>query len=270
VPSALARLRELPPELRNAGIAAAALALSLLLPWYQQSYVPEGSREFVQRNVSAFGVFSFIEAAVLLVAAGVLFLLWARSEKKGFHLPGGDGTAIALAGGWALLLLVWRLFDKPDAPDETSSYGIQWGMFAALAAAGALLAAGLRVRAAHRPEPPNPAAAEVEPQRPRPPRRRADPAAVTEVLGERPDWSGEPPEAPGRAPRATPPGDEAPAGAEPPGKRDEAPTQWLEDDDAPTRRIADDAPSRRIEGDAPARRIEGGEAPDRRRGDRLF
>ena len=102
---------------------------------------------------------------MLLVAAAVLFLVWARSEKKGFHLPGGDGTAIALAGGWALLLLVWRLFDKPDAPDETSSYGIQWGMFAALAAAGALLAAGLRVRAAHRPEPPNPAAAEVEPPR---------------------------------------------------------------------------------------------------------
>ena len=259
MPSALVRLRELPPELRNAGIAAAALAVSLLLPWYQQSYVPEGSREFVQRNVSAFGVFSFVEAAVLLVAAAVLFLVWARSEKKGFHLPGGDGTAIALAGGWALLLLVWRLFDKPDAPDETSSYGIQWGMFAALAAAGALLAAGLRVRAAHRPEPPNPAAAEVEPQEPRPPRRRADPAAVTEVLGERPDWSGEPPEAPGRAPRAAPPGDEAP-------------THWLEDDDAPTRRIADadDAPTQRIEGDAPARRIEGGEAPDRRRGDRLF
>jgi hypothetical protein len=233
VPSALARLRELPPELRNAGIAAAALALSLLLPWYQQSYVPEGSREFVQRNVSAFGVFTFVEAAVLLVAAAVLFLVWARSEKKGFHLPGGDGTAIALAGGWAVLLLVWRLFDKPDAPDETSSYGIQWGMFAALAAAGALLAAGLRVRAAHRPEPPNPAADDEPPRQPRPPRRRADPAAVTEVLGERPDWSGEPPEAPGRAPR----------GSEEPTRRlegDEAPTRRLEGDEAPTRRGDDD------------------------------
>ena len=199
MPSALARLRELPPELRNAGIAAAALALSLVLPWYEQSYVPRGSREFVQRNVSAFGVFSFVEAAVLLVAAAVLFLVWARSEKKGFHLPGGDGTAIALAGGWALLLLVWRLFDKPDSPDPSSGYGIQWGMFAALLAAGALLATGLRVRAVHRPEPPNPIAEEPEPApAPRPARRRADPAAVTDVLGERPDWSGEPPEAPTR------------------------------------------------------------------------
>jgi hypothetical protein len=219
VPSALARLRELPPELRNAGIAAAALALSLFLPWYSQSVIPEGSREFVQRNVSAFGVFTFVEAAVLLVAAGVLFLVWARSEKKGFHLPGGDGTAITIAGGWAILLLVWRLFDKPDAPGPTSSYGIEWGIFAALLAAGVLLAAGLRVRAAHRPEPPLPAAVEEPPpDEPRPPRRRADPAAVTEVLGERPDWSGEPPEAPGRAPRRGP--DEP----------DEAPTRRLEDD----------------------------------------
>ena len=213
--SAASRLRELPPELRNAGIAAAALALSLILPWYEQSFVPKGSRQFVQRNVSAFGVFSFVEAAVLLVAAGVLFLVWARSEKKGFHLPGGDGTAIAMAGGWALLLLVWRLFDKPDSPDPSSRYGIQWGMFAALLAAGALLATGLRVRAAHRPEPPNPAADETErpPQTPRPARRRADPAAVTEVIGERPDWSGEPPEPPGRA------------------RPSEAPTRKIEDDD---------------------------------------
>jgi hypothetical protein len=242
VPSALARLRELPPELRNAGFAAAALALTLFLPWYEKSYVPEGSREFVQRNVSAFGVFTFVEAAVLLVAAGVLFLVWARSEKKGFHLPGGDGTAIVLAGGWAILLLVWRLFDKPDASDASTDYGIQWGMFAALAAGGVLVAMGLRVRAAHRPEPPNPAAEEgppPPPPQPRPARRRADPAAVTEVLGERPDWSGEPPEAPRRAPRRAP--DEAPTQ-----RSDEAPTR--RSDEAPTRR-SDEAPTRRIEDD---------------------
>jgi len=205
--SALSRLRELPPELRNAGLAAAVLVLTLFLPWYTQSYVPEGAREFVKRNVSAFGVFSFVEAAVLLVAAAVLFLIWARSEGKGFHLPGGDGTAIMIAGGWAVLLLVWRLFDKPNAPNPSEDYGLQWGIAAALAAAVALFVTGARVRAAHRPEPPNPAAddfAEPPPHTPRPPRRRADPTAVTDVLGERPDWSGEPPEAPGRARPASP------------------------------------------------------------------
>jgi len=229
--SALSRLRELPPELRNAGIAAAALALTLFLPWYERSVVV--SDEFVQRNVSAFGVFTFVEAAVLLVAASVLFLVWARSENKGFHLPGGDGTAIVLAGGWAALLLIWRLFDKPDAPDSRGDYGLQWGIFAALVAAGVLVAMGLRVRAVHRPEPPIPAAEEGEPppRSPRPARPRTDPAAVTQVIGERPDWSGEPPEAPGRTRRAAP---------------DEAPTR--RSDEAPTRR-ADEAPTRRADED---------------------
>jgi hypothetical protein len=205
--SALSRLRELPPELRNAGIAAAALAVSLLLPWYQESYVPRGAREFVQKNLSAFGVFSFVEAAVLLVAGAVLFLVWSRAQNRGFHLPGGDGVAISLAGGWALLLLIWRLFDKPNVSDPGATVGIQWGIFGALLAAGALLVAGARVRAVHRPEPPNPAAEEdfePPPHTPRPPRRRADPTALTEVLGERPDWSGEPPEAPRRARPAAP------------------------------------------------------------------
>ena len=205
--SAVARLRELPPELRNAGIAAAALVLTMLLPWYEKSYVPRGSDRFVQANLSAFGVFSFVEAAVFLVAGGVLFLVWARSERKGFHLPGGDGVAISAAGAWALLLLVWRLFDKPDVSDRAATVGIQWGIFAAMLAAGLLTAAGARVRAAHRPEPPNPAADDAGWERPPrsdrrgPERRPREAAAVAEVLRDRPGWEGEPPEAPGRAPR---------------------------------------------------------------------
>ena len=167
----LDRVRALPRELQLAGAAALALALSLVLPWYQKSFVPSGARVFVQDNISAFGVFSFIEAAVLLVAAGVLFLVWARSEGKAFHLPGGDGAIVTLAGGWAALLLVWRLFDKPDADDPGATIGIQWGIFGALLATGALIAAGARVRAAHRPEPPNPA---------------AEPEPATEILADRP------------------------------------------------------------------------------------
>jgi hypothetical protein len=247
--SALARLRELPPELRNAGIAAAALALSLFLPWYQKSVAVRGA--FVQENMSAFGVFSFVEAAVLLVAAGVLFLVWARSEGKAFHLPGGDGMAISIAGGWALLLLVWRLFDKPDLPGRGTTVGVQWGIFGAMLAAGALLLAGARVRAAHRPEPPLPAAEpEPAPPPPRrdPDRRPADPSAVTDVLRDRPAWAGEPPEPPQRAPRRS----------------------WGEDaaGDAPTRALPDegDAPTRRLppDDDPPTRRLPDDEDPPRR------
>jgi hypothetical protein len=207
----------LAPEYRMCAAAAAALAFTMILPWYSKSFfATTGARPVaVSDNLSALGVFSFVEAAVLLVAAGVLYLVYARYRRKAFHLPGGDGTVVAAAGGWAMLLLVWRLFDKPDVSDPGATVGIQWGIFAALLAAGALLATGLRLRAAHRPEPPNPAADDIQWERPvREPRRRTEPAAtaVTEVLRERPTWEGEPPDAPGR-PRtaAEPPAEPPPA-----------------------------------------------------------
>lgn len=197
--------RALPKEMQQAAGAAAALVLTMLLPWYEKSYFDASGAK--SANLSAFGVFTFVEASILLVAAGVLYLIWARSQRKAFHLPGGDGVVIMGAGCWALLLLVWRLFDKPDVSDRAATVGIQWGMFAALLAAGVLTAAGARVRAAHRPEPPNPMADDVGWERPpraerrRPERRPREATAVTEVLRERPGWEGEPPEAPRRAER---------------------------------------------------------------------
>jgi hypothetical protein len=137
------------------------------------------------------------------VAAGVLYLVWARANRRAFHLPGGDGTVIMAAGIWAAALLVWRLFDKPGAKqhEEGLTIGVEWGIFVALLAAGALAAAGARVRAAHRPEPPNPVADEdgwsaAAPRQPRPDRRPRDAGAVTEVLRDRPAWQGEPPSRP--------------------------------------------------------------------------
>ena len=208
VTATIPAFRALPKEMQQAAGAAGALMLTLFLPWYSAVFRGNEARSF---NRSAFGEFSFVEAAVLLVAAGVLYLIWARSQRKGFHLPGGDGTVIMVAGAWASLLLVWRLFDTPESPD--AEFGLQWGIFVALAVAGLLTAAGARVRAAHRPEPPNPAADDAGWERPpraerrRPERRPREATAVTEVLRERPDWEGEPPEAPGRARRDDPPPD---------------------------------------------------------------
>ena len=100
-PSAAKALRGLTPELRLAGAAAAALLFTMILPWYEKSYFATTGRTVrpVSDNLSALQVFSFVEAAVLLVAAGVLYLIWARSQNKAFHLPGGDGTVIMAAGG---------------------------------------------------------------------------------------------------------------------------------------------------------------------------
>jgi hypothetical protein len=231
-------IRSLSPEMRMAAAAAGALAVSLILPWYQKSYFQ--GQKVVQANVSALGVFTFVEAAVLLVAFAVLFLVWARSQRKAFHLPGGDGVAITMAGGWALLLLVWRLFDKPDIAGIGVTVGIQWGIFGALLAAGALVVAGARVRAAHRPEPPNPKADEVDwvapsrpPREPRPDRRPRE--GTPDVFRERPAWEGDVGEPPGRARRD-----------------DEAETRRFRDDEDATRRMTGDdtdAQTRRMGGD---------------------
>jgi len=215
-----ATLRSLPPESRVTGGAAAALVVSLLLPWYQVSYF-RGS-DAVTDSRSALQVFTWVEAAILLVALAVLFLVYARAQRQAFHLPGGDGVVVSAAGAWALALIVWRLFDKPDVDERAATVGIQWGIFFALLAAAALVAAGARVRAAGRPEPPNPTA-EEEPAWEEPRRERRERAAataprehteVTQVLRERPpDWDGEPPEAPGRAKR---PDDDPPEPPTPP------------------------------------------------------
>ena len=86
--------------------------------------------------VSTFGPFSFVEAAEILIALGVLALLRARALGKRFHLPFGDGTVIAAAGIWAGLLIVVRLFDRPLGQN-----------LLALACAAILFLAGARERA---------------------------------------------------------------------------------------------------------------------------
>lgn len=143
---------------RFAAGAAIALLLAMFLPWYEKNVVVAGTRSFASDSISAFGAVSFVEAAIFLVAAGVLALLLARADKRPFHLPGGDGTIIFGAGLWATALIFYRVFDRPDVSGEGGTVGIQWGFFVAFVASGALAFAGQRIRAAHRPEPPLPAA----------------------------------------------------------------------------------------------------------------
>lgn len=139
------------PERRLAALAALGLFVTMLLPWYQQN-APD-HHAIVTQDLNAFAVFSFIEAAVLLVAVGVLVLLFMRAEGRTFHLPGSDGAVVLAGGLWTLLLLVIRLFDKPGSPTH-EVVGVQWGIFFALGAAGLLAYTGTRMRAADRPEPP--------------------------------------------------------------------------------------------------------------------
>ena len=131
--------------------------------------------------VSTFGPFSFVEAAIVLVALGVLVLLRKRAEGRQFHVPFGDGAVIAAAGAWSAVLIAIRLFDRPLGQN-----------LLALVCAAILVGAGLRERS-KRP------ADDVPPEaptrrlrrrdRPPPPPERLGPDKVeTEPLFEPPEW----------------------------------------------------------------------------------
>jgi hypothetical protein len=245
-PARLARAwRALPHESRLAAFASLGLFVTLFLPWYQVTLIASvrtAGLQSASATITGWGAFSFVEAAVLLVAAGVLTLLFQRAEGRAFHLPGGDGGVIMAAGLWTCVLVVWRIFDKQGAtangPSATSS-GVEWGIFIALAAAAFLAYSGSRIRAAHRPEPPLPgedrapegssAAATVvlpprgeaptrgdAPTRERPRRRARPPMPVPAeppdpsdlpTRSDRPLWAGDP-----AAPTDAPPSDATPSG----------------------------------------------------------
>jgi hypothetical protein len=145
--------RGLAPDQRIAAAAALALLFTMFLPWYEKSFFDPRLRAPVTDSISAFGVLSWIEAAIFVLSLGVLALLFYRSERRAFHLPGGDGTVIFGAGAWGAFLLLWRVFDRPDVHGRGATVGIQWGFFFAFLATGALAFAGWRMRVAHRAEP---------------------------------------------------------------------------------------------------------------------
>jgi hypothetical protein len=171
--------RALPRERRPAVFASIGLFFTLFLPWYQETIVAPGHSPQTA-SVTGWGAFSWVEAAVLLVSAGVLTLLFQRAEGRAFHLPGGDGGVIAAAGFWTCVLVIWRIFDKSASTSvqgtAASLTGIEWGIFIALVVAATLAWAGNRIRLAHAPEPPLPGEQDVgepprspEPQPPEPP-----------------------------------------------------------------------------------------------------
>jgi hypothetical protein len=160
--------RALAREQRLTAIAAGGLFLSMFLPWYSKTdtFVERGAAKATQTISNAFQAFSFVEAAVLLVSAAVLAMLFARAERRTFALPGGDGLIVMIAGGWTALLIFYRLLDKPGLHGNqriTATVGVEWGIFIALLVALGLLYSGARMRALERgalpPEAPRPAPA---------------------------------------------------------------------------------------------------------------
>ncbi|HTW43870.1 MAG TPA: hypothetical protein VMD79_16300 [Solirubrobacteraceae bacterium] len=151
--SRLARAwRAMRPEQRLVALAALGLLGTMFLPWYQLQSLDRKTGAIYSHSINAFGDVSFVEAAIFVVAVGVGAIVFARADGREFHLPGGDGLIVMLAGCWAGLLIFYRVFSRPAG--DGYPVGIQWGFFLAFVAAGGLALAGWRMRAAERPEPP--------------------------------------------------------------------------------------------------------------------
>ncbi len=240
--------RVLPHERRLAAGAALGLFVTLFLPWYQETVVSTNSPKPVGTSVTGWGAFSFVEAAVLLVALGVLTLLIQRAEGRAFHLPGGDGWVIMLAGGWTCVLVIWRIFDKQGTTSPAhsaktvvalGSSGIEWGIFVALAVAGFLTYTGSLIRSAHTPEPALPGDAEGRADDvaagPAAPASRAEPEDATRRARRpapaRPPDAARPPDPTKRPDPARPP-DSGSASDRRTGWLTARPEGWVEDPDA--------------------------------------
>ncbi len=175
--------RAMEREQRLAAIASASLLVTMFFPWYGLQSLNRKTGAIYSHNISAFGDVSFVEAAIFLVAAGVSALLIARAEGREFHMPGGDGTVVTVAGAWAALLIFYRVFSRPSG--DGYPVGIEWGFFLAFVAAGTLAFIGWRMRASEPPEAPlsraraerrRPAAEPLaQPVPPGPPRHRRSP-----------------------------------------------------------------------------------------------
>lgn len=166
-------------EQRLTTLAAVVLLLTLFLPWYDTSVARDD--RFIHESYNGFGSADFTLASVVLVALGVLVLLWARGEERGFHLPFGDGIVVMIAGGWACLLIFFRVVVHPDLGESGARVGIQWGVFIAFLASAFLIYCGYRIHHANRAEPPLPddvtgptIAVDPPPAPPARPRRRGE------------------------------------------------------------------------------------------------
>jgi hypothetical protein len=148
----------LAPEQRYVVLAAALVFGSMLLPWYSKSlngFGPKGPETTHEAKLAIF-VPSFVEASIFLVSVALLALMFARGERKAFHLPFGDGIVVSAAGVWVGFLIFYRFIDQPAGGKTDNlvfAYDLSWGIFFGLLAAAFLIYRGTVLRLAGVPEP---------------------------------------------------------------------------------------------------------------------
>jgi len=157
-----------------AALGAAVLAVSVFLPWYGISITASGAATAQQQlstvaqqygnttfqaGASALGAeFSTLAgrqlaavsahealkdiSVILLLLAGISFL---ASLLRLAGIPGlleAGGGSIAVAGGLAVLFVLYRMLTPPGAQTDLVSLSLSWGIWLALLSAAAIVVGG--------------------------------------------------------------------------------------------------------------------------------
>jgi hypothetical protein len=158
-----------------AALGAAVLAVSVFLPWYGVSITTSGAASAQQELTSVaqqYGNATFQTGAsrlgaefgslagrqlatvsahealkdvskILLVLAGVSLLASLLRLAGYIGLLEAGGGQIALAGGMAVLFVLYRMISPPGAQVDLVSLSLSWGIWLALLSAAAIVAGGI-------------------------------------------------------------------------------------------------------------------------------
>jgi hypothetical protein len=131
-----------------AGIAGIILFISLFLAWYGGGSF-SGTVNGVAVNVSGGGgsasgwqSLSIIDLIIALTAIAAIASAVLAANQSDVGLPVAMSSVVAGLGAFCVLLILFRIIDKPfDAPDGVD-IGLKWGIFVSLIAAGAVTYGG--------------------------------------------------------------------------------------------------------------------------------
>jgi hypothetical protein len=123
---------------RLAAIGAAAVPVSLLLPWYGYRFLGGLS----QTGLDAFG---FGQAALLVTVAATLFLIVRCARGYRPPRPLSEGALLIAAGVWMAILLGYLILDRPDQFEPLEAR-LRYGIFVALGGSLAVVVGGMRLR----------------------------------------------------------------------------------------------------------------------------
>ena len=132
--------RPLSPAERIVAAGAIAVAASLLLPWYGIAF-SDGL------SVTGLDSFGFAHAALLVTIGAAVFLIVGEASGRTLPRPLRAADLVALAGGWATLLCLFLIADRPDRLGAGSEVQVRYGIYVAIAGSLAILVGGLRMRA---------------------------------------------------------------------------------------------------------------------------